>query len=41
VSLFGDRLDAAKNGDEFGKVVNDLFSYIEKLAWEEKDSEDE
>ena len=40
MSIWGDRLDAAEDGVEFGNVVNDFFSYLDKLVQAEKDNDE-
>jgi hypothetical protein len=34
-----ERLDASQNGEQFGAVVMDIFSALEKMMWQEDDDE--
>jgi hypothetical protein len=40
VSDFGYRLDNAKDGQEFTKVILGLFSDLEKMKWKEQDDDE-
>jgi len=36
---FVERLDAARNGEQFGAVLNDLFAHLDNTRDQEEDNE--
>ena len=39
MSIWGDKLDAAKNGEEFGAVLGGLFAALDAERWAEEKEE--